>query len=95
MGFPETRMWAPETPPSIVVGGLASLLVRSGPPGTHVNQTSWPPPDSGGGEQPRMKMTEARLRTFRDRLELPIRDAQLAEELPPYAHPGVDLTEYE
>jgi pyruvate dehydrogenase E1 component len=41
------------------------------------------------------KMTEAPLRTFRDRLELPIRDDQLAEELPPYAHPGVDSPEYE
>ena len=36
------------------------------------------------------KMTEAELRTFRDRLDLPISDTQLAQELPPYAHPGPD-----
>ena len=41
------------------------------------------------------KMTEAELRTFRDRLDLPISDAQLAQELPPYAHPGTDSVEYE
>jgi len=41
------------------------------------------------------KMTEAELRTFRDRLDLPISDAQLAETLPPYAHPGTDSVEYE
>jgi len=41
------------------------------------------------------KMTEAELRTFRDRLELPISDAQLAEELPPYAHPGAGSAEFE
>ncbi len=40
------------------------------------------------------KMTEAELRTFRDRLELPIADAALAEDLPPYAHPGFDSPEY-
>jgi pyruvate dehydrogenase E1 component len=40
------------------------------------------------------KMTEAELRTFRDRLELPITDEALAEELPPYAHPGLDSPEY-
>ena len=39
-------------------------------------------------------MTEAELKTFRDRLELPIPDAALAEELPPYAHPGLDSEEY-
>jgi pyruvate dehydrogenase E1 component len=41
------------------------------------------------------KMTEAELRIFRDRLELPISDAQLAQELPPYAHPGERSPEYE
>jgi pyruvate dehydrogenase E1 component len=41
------------------------------------------------------KMTEAELRTFRDRLDLPISDAELAQELPPYAHPGTDSPEYE
>ena len=41
------------------------------------------------------KMSEAELRTFRDRLELPIADDALAAELPPYAHPGVDSAEYE
>ena len=41
------------------------------------------------------KMTEAELKTFRDRLELPITDAQLAEDLPPYAHPGFGSDEYE
>ena len=39
------------------------------------------------------KMTEAELRTFRDRLELPISDAQLVEDLPPYAHPGAGSPE--
>jgi pyruvate dehydrogenase E1 component len=33
------------------------------------------------------KMTEAMLRTFRDRLELPISDASLTDDLPPYARP--------
>jgi pyruvate dehydrogenase E1 component len=41
------------------------------------------------------KMTLAELKTFRDRLELPISDAALAEELPPYAHPGFDSDEYD
>jgi pyruvate dehydrogenase E1 component len=40
------------------------------------------------------KMTEAELKTFRDRLELPIPDAALADDLPPYAHPGFDSEEY-
>ena len=40
------------------------------------------------------KMTEAELRTFRDRLDLPISDTQLAQELPPYAHPGTESAEY-
>ena len=40
------------------------------------------------------KLTEAELRTFRDRLELPISDRALAEDLPPYAHPGFDSEEY-
>jgi pyruvate dehydrogenase E1 component len=41
------------------------------------------------------KMSEAELRTFRDRLELPISDTRLAEELPPYVHPGFESAEYE
>ncbi|MGH9066757.1 MAG: pyruvate dehydrogenase (acetyl-transferring), homodimeric type [Acidimicrobiales bacterium] len=40
------------------------------------------------------KMTGAELRALRDRLELPIADVQLAAELPPYAHPGVDSAEH-
>jgi pyruvate dehydrogenase E1 component len=40
------------------------------------------------------KMTEDELKTFRDRLELPIPDTALAEALPPYAHPGRDSEEY-
>ncbi len=40
------------------------------------------------------KLTEAELRTLRDRLELPIADRALAEDLPPYAHPGFDSEEY-
>ncbi len=40
------------------------------------------------------KMTESELRTFRDRLQLPITDSALADELPPYAHPGFDSEEY-
>ena len=41
------------------------------------------------------KMSEAELKTFRDRLELPITDERLADELPPYVHPGRDSDEYE
>ena len=41
------------------------------------------------------KMSEAELKTFRDRLELPIPDAVLTGELPPYAHPGFDSDEYQ
>jgi pyruvate dehydrogenase E1 component len=42
------------------------------------------------------KMTEAELKTFRDRLYLDIPDAQLeGDALPPYYHPGVDSPEYE
>ena len=41
------------------------------------------------------KMSEAELKTFRDRLELPIPDALLTDELPPYAHPGFQSDEYE
>jgi pyruvate dehydrogenase E1 component len=41
------------------------------------------------------KMSEAELRTFRDRLDLPITDEELNAELPPYAHPGVGSEEYE
>ena len=41
------------------------------------------------------KMTEAELRAFRDRLELPIADAALADDMPPYAHPGFDSPEYQ
>jgi pyruvate dehydrogenase E1 component len=41
------------------------------------------------------KMSEAELKTFRDRLELPIADALLENELPPYAHPGFHSDEYE
>ena len=40
-------------------------------------------------------MTEAELKTFRDRLELPIADARLTDELPPYVHPGPESAEYE
>jgi pyruvate dehydrogenase E1 component len=40
------------------------------------------------------KMTEAELKTFRDRLELPIADERLTDDLPPYAHPGVESDEY-
>ena len=41
------------------------------------------------------KMNEADLRTFRDRLELPVSDVALTDELPPYVHPGFDSPEYE
>ena len=41
------------------------------------------------------KMTEAELKTFRDRLELPISDEQLSGDLPPYAHPGFRSDEYQ
>ena len=40
------------------------------------------------------KLTEAELRTLRDRLELPIPDRALSDDLPPYAHPGFDSEEY-
>jgi pyruvate dehydrogenase E1 component len=36
------------------------------------------------------KLTGEDLRTFRDRLQIPIEDADLDEKLPPYAHPGLD-----
>jgi pyruvate dehydrogenase E1 component len=41
------------------------------------------------------KLTEVELRTFRDRLELPITDEALTDALPPYAHPGFDSPEYQ
>jgi pyruvate dehydrogenase E1 component len=41
------------------------------------------------------KMSEAELRTFRDRLGLPISDAELTSDLPPYVHPGRDSEEFE
>ena len=40
------------------------------------------------------KLTESELKTFRDRLELPIPDSALADDLPPYAHPGFESEEY-
>ena len=40
------------------------------------------------------KLTETELKTFRDRLELPISDSALADDLPPYAHPGFESEEY-
>jgi pyruvate dehydrogenase E1 component len=41
------------------------------------------------------KMSEAELKTFRDRLDLPIPDEQLTSDLPPYVHPGRESEEYE
>src|SRR5919106_3052480 len=42
------------------------------------------------------KMTEAELKTFRDRLYLEIPDERLeGDALPPYYHPGIDSPEYE
>jgi pyruvate dehydrogenase E1 component len=41
------------------------------------------------------KMSEAELKTFRDRLELPISDDELTGDLPPYVHPGFESEEYE
>jgi pyruvate dehydrogenase E1 component len=41
------------------------------------------------------KMSSAELKAFRDRLELPIDDALLDGELPPYAHPGVGSEEHD
>ena len=41
------------------------------------------------------KIGEAELRAFRDLLELPISDKQLAEAKPPYYHPGADSDEVE
>ena len=41
------------------------------------------------------KMGEAELKAFRDTLELPITDEQLAQGEPPYYHPGVDSEEVE
>ena len=40
-------------------------------------------------------MSEAELKTFRDRLGLPIPDALLTDGLPPYAHPGTGSEEFE
>ncbi len=39
------------------------------------------------------KLTKAELKEFRDRLYLPIRDADLEGDLPPYYHPGPDSDE--
>jgi pyruvate dehydrogenase E1 component len=39
------------------------------------------------------KLTKAELKDFRDRLYLPIRDADLEGDLPPYYHPGPDSDE--
>ncbi|HSV67540.1 MAG TPA: pyruvate dehydrogenase (acetyl-transferring), homodimeric type [Mycobacteriales bacterium] len=39
------------------------------------------------------KLTKTDLKDFRDRLHLPISDAALAAELPPYCHPGQDSDE--
>ena len=36
------------------------------------------------------KLTLSDLKTFRDRLDIPIPDSDLDEKLPPYFHPGVD-----
>jgi len=41
------------------------------------------------------KFTEAELRAFRDRIQLPITDKQLSEGLPPYYHPGPKSPEVE
>ncbi len=41
------------------------------------------------------KLTGEELETFRDRLRLPISDAELDAELPPYCHPGEDSAELE
>src|SRR5487761_505666 len=41
------------------------------------------------------KLTKAELKDFRDRLYLPIRDADLEGDLPPYYHPGPDSDEIE
>jgi pyruvate dehydrogenase E1 component len=39
------------------------------------------------------KLTKEELKTFRDRLYLPIPDSELEQELPPYYHPGEDAEE--
>ncbi len=41
------------------------------------------------------KLGPAELTVFRDRLELPIPDSELADGDPPYWHPGVDSPEFE
>ncbi|MET0420555.1 MAG: pyruvate dehydrogenase (acetyl-transferring), homodimeric type [Acidimicrobiia bacterium] len=41
------------------------------------------------------KLAADELSVFRDRLELPIPDSELADGDPPYWHPGVDSPEYE
>src|SRR5699024_7328424 len=38
-------------------------------------------------------LSESELKRFRDRLRLPISDADLEEDLPPYYHPGQDSEE--
>ncbi|MFZ4516666.1 MAG: pyruvate dehydrogenase (acetyl-transferring), homodimeric type, partial [Acidimicrobiia bacterium] len=40
------------------------------------------------------KMTPAEVRTFRDRLDLPIPDSMLEGDIPPYFHPGFESEEY-
>ncbi len=39
------------------------------------------------------KLTEVELKKFRDRLELPIKDADVSEGIAPYYHPGMDSRE--
>ena len=41
------------------------------------------------------KLTAGELKVFRDRLQLPIPDAELEDGDPPYWHPGLDSPEYE
>ena len=41
------------------------------------------------------KLSANELKTFRDRLQMPISDDELAAELPPYFHPGEDSPEHE
>ena len=41
------------------------------------------------------KMSAAEVKTFRDRLNLPIPDSMLEGELPPYFHPGFESEEYQ
>ena len=81
----------PRTPPHVDHRGAPTVILAQTVKGWALG----PDVEARNATHQIKKMTEAELRTFRDRLELPITDAALTEDLPPYAHPGFDSPEYE